>query len=70
MGDLKDIVVESLRVLDRRWKGVVPVVQLGEEVVLLQAKLPKGPGLAWIVHSPEGQTTWTVICSWPGWMTG
>jgi hypothetical protein len=51
--DLVNIVVESLRVLDSRGNGIVLIVQLGEEVIPLQAKLPMGPAptrVAWIVH--------------------
>jgi len=43
VGNLVDIMVESLRVLDSRGNGIVLIVQLGEEVVPLQAKLPMRP---------------------------
>lgn len=49
-GDLENIVVEGFRVLNGRRKGVVLVMQLGEEVSPLHAKLPGGPGVAWVVH--------------------
>jgi hypothetical protein len=52
MGDLVDVMVEGLGVLDGRGKGVVLVVQLGEEVIPLQAKLPVRPSPTWLFHPP------------------
>lgn len=43
VGNLVDIMVESLRILDSRGNGIVLIVQLGEEVIPLQAKLPVRP---------------------------
>ena len=46
VGDLVNIVVEGLRVLNGRRDGVVLIMQLGEEVVSPQAKLPMWPAPA------------------------
>lgn len=52
--DLVDIVVKGFGVEDRGGDRVILVVQRSEEVVLLQPKLPEGPGptAVRIVHSP------------------
>jgi hypothetical protein len=54
LGDLVDIVVKGLGVEDRGGDRVILVVKGSEEVVLLQPKLPEGPGPTGvrIVHSP------------------
>lgn len=53
-GDLVDIVVERLRVENGRLDRIILIVQLGEEVIPPQAKLPMGPAptsIGGIVHS-------------------
>jgi len=52
--DLVDVVVESLWVLDARRDGVVPVMELGEEILPFHAKLPSRPLRAEVVvvHVP------------------
>lgn len=50
VGDLVNVVVEGFRILDRRGKCVVAVVQRREQVVLGQAKLPVRPSPPRIIH--------------------
>ena len=50
VGELINIMMESLRVLDGRGNGIVLIMQLGEEVVPLQPKLPVRPAPTRIVR--------------------
>lgn len=43
MGDLVNVVVEGLRILDGGRDGVVLIVELGEEILSPHAKFPGGP---------------------------
>lgn len=54
LGYLVDIMVEGLRVENGCWYRIVLIVQVGEEIISPQTKLPMGPaptGIGWIIHS-------------------
>ena len=50
VGDLVDVMVEGLGVLDRRRESIVLIMKFGEEVGPLQAKLPVWPAPAWVAY--------------------
>jgi hypothetical protein len=52
--DFVNVMMKSLGVLDGRRESVVFIVQIGEELVPLHAKLPSGPWPPWVVHSIIG----------------
>jgi hypothetical protein len=50
VGDLGNILMKGFGVLNRGRKGVIPVMQLSEQVFPLRAEFPGWPCMVWVIH--------------------